>query len=192
MSNSGYLPQRLFFLGAGFFLPAGLPLANQLLPIALQEVSRLTVPLFDYGAGKRMTNCSFQVHDVVEQERPFGEPNVLDIVSSRWLTDAQVVCERVPHGVQTLSDLLWGRFGRNLRPVRLDEPDEPPPAPLPSILSLLRGNESRLVRMKSQREKPLIRFSIIAAAVRLQPTFGSSSGAGSRKSKRRSATCMST
>jgi SIR2-like domain len=38
MTPSDYLPQRLFFLGAGFSRLAGLPLAPELLPLALCEI----------------------------------------------------------------------------------------------------------------------------------------------------------
>jgi hypothetical protein len=38
MATSEYVPQRLFFLGAGFSRPAGLPLAAELLLLALGEI----------------------------------------------------------------------------------------------------------------------------------------------------------
>jgi hypothetical protein len=40
MTQTAYVPQKLFFLGAGFSRPAGLPLASELLALTLRELER--------------------------------------------------------------------------------------------------------------------------------------------------------
>lgn len=50
MPNSEYLPQRLFFLGAGFSAPAGLPLAGDLLRLTLDEIAQFQPDSHLHGA----------------------------------------------------------------------------------------------------------------------------------------------
>jgi hypothetical protein len=64
-----YLPQRLFFVGAGFSVPAGLPVANDLLSVAIEEIE-------EFQTESHLHRAIDEYQDFVEATR--GERPPLD------------------------------------------------------------------------------------------------------------------